>query len=392
MTNFDDIRPYNDDEVRETIDRLIVNPNFQLALGRLNYPKLARFFPIVLRWAVGRFLRHETEGVNSIFDVQKIVEKYMTKMISRAVTQLSCSGLEKLQPGSAYLFVSNHRDISMDPAFVNYVLFQHGFQTVRIAIGDNLLSIPFASDLMRLNKSFIVSRSAKTNREKFAASKHLSEYIHHSINVDNEHIWIAQRQGRAKDGLDRTESAVISMFVINRPKAQNFADYIRELHIVPVSLSYEWDPLDVAKARELYAVKTSGCYHKQAHEDVFNLAKGIAGVKGYVHVAFGDMLTRDFNSKDEVVAELDHQIIRNCVFNPSNCFAYQRLYDSVPAVTIRDTGKFFDPQDFPEEAAQFDQRLRAIEEKYRPFLLQMYANPVVSRLQLDQPLAEQKLA
>ena len=392
MTNFDDIRPYNDDEVRETIERLIVNPDFQLALGRLNYPKLARYFPMLLRWAVGRFLRRETEDVSSIFDVQKIVEKYMSKMIGRAVTRLSCSGLEKLQPDCAYLFVCNHRDISMDPAFVNYVLFQHGFQTVRIAIGDNLLSIPFASDLMRLNKSFIVSRSAKTNREKFAVSKHLSEYIYHSVNVDNEHIWIAQRQGRAKDGLDRTESAVIAMFVINRPKAQNFADYIRELRIVPVSISYEWDPLDVAKARELYALRTTGRYQKQAHEDVFNLAKGIAGVKGHVQVVFGDMLCQDFNSKDEVVAELDRQIIHNYAINPSNCFAYLQLYSVVPAVTIRDTGKLFDPVDFPEEEAQFNERLHAVDDKYRHYLLQMYANPVVSRLQLDQPQTQQKSA
>lgn len=392
MSNFDDIRPYNDDEVKSTIDRLVVHKDFQLAIGRLNYPALAKLCPGLLCWAVGRVVKGRTRNMKSIHDVQVLVEHYMTKMIDRAVSELTHSGLDKLDPNKAYLFVSNHRDISMDPAFVNYVLFHGGFRTVRIAIGDNLLSIPFASDLMRLNKSFIVNRSAKSNREKYAASKHLSAYIHHSINVDNENIWIAQRQGRAKDGIDRTESGVIAMFSINRDKEQPFADYIRQLNIVPVSLSYEWDPLDAAKARELYSVANEGKYQKQPHEDVVNLAKGIAGMKGHVHVAFGEQLTQDFEAKEDVVEELDRQIIANVVLYPSNCFAYQKLYDEVPKVKVFSTGVPFVEEKFQHEKRVFIERMKAVPEEHRQYYLAMYANPVVSFLNLQKnilPSAEE---
>ena len=136
-----------------------------------------------------------------------------------------------------YLFISNHRDIAMDPAFVNWVLYQNGFKTLRIAIGDNLLTKPFASDLMRLNKCFIVNRSATSPREKLKAAKKLSAYMHHSLTQDKSNLWIAQREGRAKDSLDITNPAIISMLALNKPKQEAFGDYIASLNIVPVSIS-----------------------------------------------------------------------------------------------------------------------------------------------------------
>ena len=182
----------------------------------------------------------------------------MRKMIDTTVSGLSVSGLDQLSPDQSYVFVSNHRDIAMDPALVNWVLHLNQHQTLRVAIGDNLLTKPYVSDLMRLNKSFIVNRSATAPREKLKAAKHLSSYIHHSITEDRQNIWIAQREGRAKDGLDRTNSAVIGMLGLSKAKPVPLADHIKTLNIVPVSISYEYDPCDEAKAKELYMQQTHG--------------------------------------------------------------------------------------------------------------------------------------
>lgn len=384
MDKFDDIRPYNDDEVRPVLDRVLNDGDFRRAIARLRFPRLAKLIPGPIGAAVGGYVKRELRDAATVKDVQLVVQKYMERMMGRTVTALTSSGLDKLDHSRAYLFVSNHRDIAMDPAFVDWVLHINGQDTVRIAIGDNLLTMPFASDVMRLNKSFIVNRSAKGNKEKFRALKHLSEYIHHSITVDKADCWIAQRQGRAKDGRDRTETALMKMFAMNRPKDQDFADYIRELNIVPVSISYEWDPCDEAKARELYHQVTFGEYKKGEHEDVYNIARGVAGIKGHVHLAFGDPLTGDFHDADELAAEIDRQIVGNYVLQPSNCFAYRAIYGHVPEVKVRAEGIPFREQDFAQEARFFTERLRAIEPKYRQFVRQMYANPVVSKLEFQK--------
>ena len=258
MNDFDDIRPYNDDEVRPTLDRLVADPEFSDAVARLRFPKLHSWLGWLLRPLVKQKLTSQFANINSVDDFQHLVEKYMAEMIGSRVRNLSVSGLDKLDPQKSYLFISNHRDIAMDPAFVNWTLYHNDCNTLRIAIGDNLLTKPFASDLMRLNKSFIVNRSAKAPREKLKAAKHLSAYIHHSIENENSSIWIAQREGRAKDGCDKTNSAVLGMVCLNKPKAEPLAEYVRELRIVPVAISYELDPCDVDKARELHMHRTQG--------------------------------------------------------------------------------------------------------------------------------------
>jgi 1-acyl-sn-glycerol-3-phosphate acyltransferase len=381
MDKFDDIRPYNDDEVRPALQRILSDRGFRRAIARLRFPRLGKLLPAPVGAAASWYVKRQLRDAHTVKDVQEVVQTYMERMMGQTMKGLTSSGLDKLDPGQAYLFVSNHRDIALDPAFVDWVLHMNNRDTVRIAIGDNLLTMPFASDMMRLNKSFIVNRSAKGNKEKFKALKHLSGYIHHSITVDKASCWIAQRQGRAKDGVDRTETALMKMFAMNRPKEQNFADYIRELKIVPVSISYEWDPCDAAKARERYQQATFGKYQKSEHEDVFNIAQGIAGVKGHVHVAFGDPLVGDFNDADELAAEIDRQVIGNYVLQPSNCFAYLALYGEVPDVTVRGKATPFRERDYQQEHRQFIQRLRGIEAKYRRYVREMYANPVVSKLQ-----------
>lgn len=380
-TEFDDIRPYHDDEVRPTLDRILADPELIDAVARLKFPRLNSWAGGLLRPLVKRALVKQLAGVNSVRGFQDVVEKYMARMIRNTTSALTVSGLEHLDPQQAYLFISNHRDIAMDPAFVNWSLYHSDCNTLRIAIGDNLLTKPYVSDLMRLNKSFIVNRSAKAPREKLKAAKHLSAYIYHSIVNENSNIWIAQREGRAKDGHDKTNSAVIGMLTINRPKTQEFSDYVKALHIVPVSISYEFDPCDAAKARELYHQRTSGSYQKEQHEDVKSIAMGIAGQKGHVHIAFGEVLKEDYMDADEVVAEIDRQVLSNYVLHSSNCFAYQMLHGTVPKVNYSDKNVPFVPEKLAEQRQQFELRMQAIPTEYRELVLAMYANPVLSKLQ-----------
>jgi hypothetical protein len=379
MTEFDDIRPYYDHEVRPTLNRLLADPELAEAVTQLKFPRLNRWLGWLLRPLIGRALTRQMAGIDSVFGFQQVVERYMANMVATTSTGFTTSGLEQLDPQQAYLFVSNHRDIAMDPAFVNLGLYYNGCNTLRIAIGDNLLTKPFVSDLMRLNKSFIVNRSAKAPREKLKAAKHLSAYIHHSIVNEQHNIWIAQREGRAKDGCDKTNSAVVGMFTLNRPKTMDFAEYINSLNIVPVSISYEYDPCDSAKARELFHQRTTGGYQKEEHEDVKSIAKGIAGQKGHVHVAFGSVL-RDLANNDAVVEEIDRQILQNYVLHASNCFAYQLLNGRLPEVTYSDKKIPFVAENLAEQRQVFDLRMMAIPSEYRDIVLAMYANPVVSKL------------
>lgn len=365
---FDDIRPYRDEEVPTVLARVLADPEFLGALVRFRFPSLPpvllEIFKPLVRWQ----LKRQTKDVCDVKSFQAIVEAYMQRMISSTSTGLTVSGLEHLDPQQAYLFISNHRDIAMDPAFVNWVLWHNGMDTVRIAIGDNLLTKPFASDLMRLNKSFLVKRGETAPKKIYVALKQLSAYIHHSIVNEKSSIWIAQREGRAKDGLDRTEEAIIKMFAISKPKEQVFADFVRELNIVPVSISYEWDPCDVAKARELHEKAMHGSYQKDTHEDVQSIAAGIAGNKGRVHVSFGDVLRADFETPEAVTTEIDRQVIGNYKLFPSNHLAANYLSPANKTAA----------QD--ELSAQiFDQRLVRCPEKYRPYWLAMYANPVYAK-------------
>lgn len=380
-TEFDDIRPYHDDEVRPTLDRILADPELVDAVTRLKFPRLNRWAGGLLRPLVKRVLVQQLAGVNSVNGFQDVVEKYMARMIRSTTTALTISGLERLNPQQAYLFISNHRDIALDPAFVNWSLYHSDCNTLRIAIGDNLLTKPYVSDLMRLNKSFIVNRSAKAPREKLKAAKHLSAYIYHSIVNENSNIWIAQREGRAKDGHDKTNSAVIGMLTINRPKTQEFSDYVKQLNIVPVSISYEFDPCDAAKARELYHQRTSGSYQKEQHEDVKSIAMGIAGQKGHVHVAFGEVLHGNYMDTDEVVAEIDRQVLSNYVLHSSNCFAYEMLHGKTPKVNYTEKNIPFVPEKLAQKRQQFEARVQAVPAEYRELVLAMYANPVLSKLQ-----------
>jgi 1-acyl-sn-glycerol-3-phosphate acyltransferase len=371
---FADIRPYNDDEVAGVIARLLRNNALLDAIARLRVPRTSALLGVWMRPLVRAALAWQSRNIRDVHGFQRIVERYMRSMVETCTTAFTVSGLERLDPAASYLFVGNHRDIALDPAFISYALFSSGRDTVRVAIGDNLLTRDYVSDLMRLNKSFIVRRSARGPRQMLAAYQELSGYISHSLLQERQSIWIAQREGRAKDGWDRTEPAIIKMLAISKPKEQAYGEFIAALHIVPVAISYEWDPCDAGKAHELCARAQHGLYQKSEHEDVDSIARSITAPKGAVHVAFGEPLGGDFAGPDDVAAAIDRQVLELYRLQPTNLCAYR----------MAEEGRL--PGDHSGEAeaadgvlAAFRARLDALPEPERPFLTAMYANPIRNR-------------
>jgi hypothetical protein len=370
MTNdidpFHDIRPYNDAEVRPVIDALVTNKELLDVLGRFKFPRLKAFMGPALNPFIQWVLKREFRQVTDVSSWQKIISKYMGKMLKRSVSELTYSGLDKLQPGRGYLFISNHRDITMDPALVSYGLDQQGLETARVAIGDNLLQKPYVSDIMRLNKSFVVKRSATGVREKMKAYMDLSTYIDQSVHTGHN-IWIAQREGRAKDGIDATDAAVMKMLYMSKKKSgQSYADYINSLHIVPVSIAYEFDPCDKAKACELDALSSSGEYVKAQFEDMKSIVKGIVGYKGKVHVAFGEPLEGEFNTPEEIAIAIDSSIAKSYKLHSTNVAAHA----------------LSEGQSRPSTDALL-QRFEGLTAKQQEYALAMYANPVMRQQQFN---------
>ncbi len=372
-----DIRPYGDDEVADVLSRLLSDREVLQAVAAFRFGFLAQAMPFILRPAVRWYLMRQVRDVDSVADLQSVVRHYMDRMIESTTAGFTVSGLGQLDPKVPCLFISNHRDIAMDPAFTNYALHSDGRDTVRIAIGDNLLTKPWVSDLMRLNKSFIVRRSASGPRELLTRSRHLSDYIRHSLNDERAPIWIAQREGRAKDGLDRTEPAIIKMLTLGRDKAtEGFSDYVAALNIVPVSISYELDPCDALKANEVWQRRERGDYAKGAQEDVASIGAGISGDKGRVHVSFGTPLGSGFDTPAEVAREVDRQVIGNYCLHPTNLQAYYMLGGSP------DDARGLHQESGSVSEAAFAARIEAIPESQQADALALYANAVRSKILL----------
>ena len=369
MTNFEDIRPYHDGEVKATIERLLNDAEFIEVICAFKLSGSPAWLRQLLKPLAKRILRKELSPLQSVEDVQILCERYVHKIIDTTTTQLTFSGLENLSKGTPYFFMSNHRDIVMDPTFINFALYHHGLETAQQAIGDNLIQKPFVSDLMRLNKSFIVKRSASGVREKMQAYTNLSGYIQHAINTDNS-IWIAQKEGRAKDGIDRTDPTIIKMLYMSQKKSGvSFSDYMNWLKIVPVSISYEYNPCDQAISHELYETQHSGSYQKIAGEDIKSIVTGITGNKGDVHVAFGKPLSGELTDAETVATQINQQILQNYRLHASNYVAAELLQPE----TTRSYGQ---PIDAHKREA-FLQRLNSCEGNIREFFLTMYANPVI---------------
>lgn len=355
-----DIRPYNDDEIPAAISRLINDEEFISAILQHRFTHQPQWVKTLMSPFVKTYLKLKWAKYKTVEAIQMEVKNYLDQTLETTTKGVTYSGLEKLDLNTSYLFISNHRDITMDPALVNYGLFLNRHRTVRIAIGDNLLKKPCATELMRLNKSFIVKRSAKAPREMMKALSTLSAYIKDSLDTGNS-IWIAQKEGRAKDGNDFTDPAILKMFYMEgRRQKMDFSEYMKSLKIVPVAISYENDPCDVAKARELYEKATHGSYEKGEFEDIESIIQGIVGEKGHVHVAFGDVIEQGFETPDELAEEIDRQIHQNYKLFPINRLAAGITGDDIT----------------PQVKEKLEAKLASLPEGAHQYLIDSYANPV----------------
>jgi len=359
---FDDIRPYRDNEVSDVLDRLLNEQELMDAIARFNLPTLHKFLPSLASWFVKRYLSQKTSRFETVDQIQIEVAKYLSKLIKQSTHGFSYSGIEQLDFSKPTLFISNHRDIVLDVAFVNLALHRSGGRTVEAAVGDNLLHKSWVADLMRINKSFIVKRNEETKRKMLAASKQLSAYIHHSLTENHQNIWIAQKEGRAKDGVDKTNAALISMLLLNKPKDVSISEYIEQLNIVPVSISYEYDPCDRDKAIELTQIEETGDYEKAEDEDFNSITQGMIGQKGKVHVAFGRPLAGDFEDSKSIAAAIDKQIIANYQLQETNTSAFNALQGDKNAL-----------------CHYLKAQINSLKEAEQQKLLTMYANPVIAK-------------
>ncbi len=376
MDEFKEIRPYLDAEIRPVVDDLLTNREFIRSVTRFYFPRLSRVLLPLLELVVSRRLRSQVADVNNVATMQDVIAHYMKKMIRDTTSELTQSGLERLDHDRAHVFISNHRDIAMDPAFVNYALYLEGRDTCQIAIGDNLLKKPFVTDLMRLNKSFIVHRSLK-GRELLKSLDQLSRYIYHCIEI-GQSVWIAQREGRAKNGIDETEPALIKMLAMGQRKVP-LRESLGKLHLVPVAISYEFDACDELKADELFQLESRGKFEKNDQSDIHSIVTGIIGQKGHVHLGFGEELSIETDDPDEVAALIDAQILANYRLHDTNFLALRLLRE----------GGLVDLPELAEEAwkseidAQinklFHDRLAQIDPGLHKHFLLMYANPVIRR-------------
>ncbi len=237
--------------------------------------------------------KNKIKNIKSVSQYQDAFEAVVSEVIKNSINKFSISGIENLDINKGYLFIANHRDITLDSALLNFSLHKNKFNTTYNAVGNNLLSEKWASDLMRLNKSFIIDRSDKSKRDIYKSLNLASEFIFNTIVNNNDSIWIAQKQGRSKDGNDYTDPSVIKMIHLNARKKSPVNDYLNSLNLIPVSISYEKDPNDLLKAKEMYLTDLNQKYIKERKEDMESIFLGINGTKGDVHLNIGKAMHFD---------------------------------------------------------------------------------------------------
>lgn len=399
MEEYDAIRPFRDHETLQVIDRLLNQHNLAAVITHFRFPALPGYLVKPATFLVRQMLQYEFRNIRNISDFQQLVWRYVARTVKKTTAGLTVEGLDRLDKKQSYLFISNHRDIVLDPALLDFALINAGFDTAEIAIGDNLLADPLVSDLMRLNKSFVVKRSVEGLKAKLAALTQLSRYIESAL-ARGQSAWIAQREGRAKDGIDRTDPAVIKMLSIyGKKRGLSFTESIQHLNIVPVAISYEYDPCDALKAAELHA-REGAEYVKGDNEDIKSIIKGIGSPKGRVHISVGKPLTGLYPNADAVAAAIDAQIINNYKLFPSNLIAFEQLQrPSSLSLTLqddararlqqlaaqtRDTWEKLDSAELKRKAAEFKERISGYPEKLQRYMLEMYANPLLNKFEVLQ--------
>lgn len=371
---FDDIRAYTDEEIAPAMHRIT---------GNIYFPVLAAFvFPNKSVDEVKELLL----SIDTIHDFQtKVMYNVNLRIMEQSVEEFSCNGLENISREENYLYISNHRDIMLDASLLQNVLVDNGFDTTEITFGANLMQNSLVIDIGKANKMFRVERPGGGMRDFYKASKHLSEYIKHTILNKRESVWIAQRNGRTKDGIDRTDQGIINMLRMSgsNDKVKSITDF----NIIPVSVSYEWEPCDVLKSLEMYSSRDS-YYKKKEGEDFNSILTGIVQPKGrvcfnlsrrieekellpYMHLSSGD-----FNK--QVAAIIDKRICKSYHLWPNNYIAHDILSGSSAYVSMYSD----------EQKCAFEKYLSRLDnfsgeydiETLRRIFLGIYANPVNSML------------
>lgn len=375
MSKFDHIRPFYDSEVNEAISSVVHHPMMK-ALMSFTFPDVEEEV-----WANQLLKTHSKRDfqINFIYNaIQQVLQK--------SSDGLTTSGFEKLDKHTPYLFISNHRDIILDTSLINVSLYDHGLIMTASAIGDNLVQKAFLHTLSRLNRNFLVQRSL-TPRGLLQSSKLMSEYICQLLTRENRSVWIAQREGRTKDGNDMTQQGVLKMLAMGSDE-ENLMDYFKRIKIVPVSISYEYDPTDMLKMPRLMAEANDEVYIKEKNEDFMTLISGIMGQKKHIHIHVGDVLEKELdvikeendnqNKQIQALAQvIDDSILASYKLWPTNYIAYDLLNE-----TNRFASHYTE-----KEKGLFERRLEMridIENKVmREGFLAMYANPVVNKMKYE---------
>jgi len=369
--DFEEIRPFYDSEINAVLKKLINNPFFQQVLNG--------YFPKEKHQEIIKQLNN----TNSAFEFQRtFMYQIIDNVIAITSNGITTSGIEKISKEKQYLFISNHRDIILDSAILQKVLFENNIPTTEIAFGSNLMDVPLIAELGRANKMFIVKRGGNL-REVLHNSNILSAYIRHAILEKKTSVWLAQRNGRTKDGNDKTEIALLKM--LNLSGKKSIAENIAELNIVPVTISYEFETCDAEKAKEVYNSKDSK-YEKKIGEDTSSVIKGITNYKGQIHLAFGNpVLLKNINtfSKDSnadffkgLGQYIDNEITTNYKLHINNYIAYD---------LINNSNKFFSNYSETEKTKFINYKNSAIgdsSEDLNKIFLEIYANPILNKLNL----------
>ena len=376
MNNFDDIRPYYDEEIPAAMQR-IVDSNFFGLLCTYVYPG---HNPADVRQMMLSF--------KTIRDFQLEVMRCVNEqVIRRSTTEFTYDGVEQLDPQKKYLFVSNHRDIMLDACLLQYILYKNGHETTEITFGANLMSSPLVIDIGKCNKMFRVERGG-TMRDFYLSSRHLSDYIRYVLTQKGQSLWIAQRNGRTKDGCDQTDQGIIKMFCMSCPDDKIRA--LSELHIIPVSVSYEWESCDVLKALELYESRFSR-YVKKPGEDLNSILTGIAQPKGRVHFSFCPQVTeQDLLPFDGLTTGDYHRAVAHLLDNRINA-AYRLRPNNYIAHDLRYGQQHYVDRYTTEERDRFLQHMQKLQEfdiaepdVLRDIFLGIYSNPVETQQKATQ--------
>lgn len=371
--DYSDIRYYNDDDFKKFIHELAAEPSMH---GVLKF-----YQPGITEAQTKEFLL----SFENITGFQKVfIINLIEKLINHSVSELTYSGLENLDPNRKYLFITNHRNIVMDVSMLNYVLYKHfgdKFQSTAIAIGNNLLGIPWVKHLARMNKSFLVERGL-TPQEMLISSKRLSYYIREIISSGADSVWIAHREGRTKDGNDFTQAGLIKMLTMSGEGL--FAENMGQLHIVPVALSYEFDPCDASKINEIAAIRKGEKYIKGPMEDFNSMFNGMMGAKGRVHFHFGEEFTKENLLKINENIPVNQKVRNFCDVLDRFIYTNYRLNENnYIATDLLNGNSAFSHLYTAEQASKFvesmDEKLETLGGNYlmnRDIMLKMFGYPV----------------